>query len=248
MQNLYYVQTPENVPLEFELAGAGSRGVAVFIDTVIQNLFILIISIIVILLSGDLSIDITAVGENTLYIVLGILFIFITQFGYFLLFEYFMKGKTPGKKIAGLKVIMANGEPLSFTASLIRNLIRLVDMLPGIYGVGILSVFFSNRYMRIGDYAANTIVVKDKKAAEGFSKKVPAMKEQSNFVVSDREEALLLSYYERKKNPKNPLNSDTLEISIYNYFYGKIGLVPGLPNYFTPRVYLEKLMEYIGIE
>ena len=90
MQNLYYVQTPENVPLEFELAGAGSRGVAVFIDTVIQNLFILIISIIVILLSGDLSIDITAV-ERIPFTLFWASCLFYNSIRYFLLLNIYVR-------------------------------------------------------------------------------------------------------------------------------------------------------------
>ncbi len=246
MRNVHYVQTPENVALEFELAGVGSRGVAVAIDMFIQYLFTIIVIVFIALISDGESINILAIEENSFYMVMGILLIFFFQFGYYLCFEYFMKGMTPGKKIIGLKVIMANGEPISFIACLIRNAIRLADMLPGIYGVGIVSVVLSKRYMRVGDYAANTIVIKNKKANRALE---PVLDKpfQRNLVVSDNEEALLLNYYERIKDSKNPLYSDALEAQIYNHFYNKIGLVPNLPDNFTPKVYIERLMEYIGI-
>ena len=141
MRNIYKVQTPENITLDFELAGVGSRGVALAIDTFIQNAILIVTILIVALISGNEVVDLWYAKDNTFYIVIALLLIFITQSGYFILLEFFMKGSTIGKKIVGLKVIMANGEPISFTATLIRNLIRIGDMLPGIYGVGILSVF-----------------------------------------------------------------------------------------------------------
>ena len=163
MRNVYYVQTPENVSLEFELAGSGSRGVAVAIDMIIQGIVVSIISIILLVIAGESSMNLLLVQENTLYIVIALLLTFVLQFGYFFLFEVFMKGATPGKKIVGLKVIMANGEPISVTAALIRNFIRIGDMLPGIYAVGVITVFFSSKYMRVGDITANTVVVKERK-------------------------------------------------------------------------------------
>lgn len=246
MRNVYYVQTPENVALEFELAGAGSRGVAVAIDMLIQNLPIIVIVLIMTFISSDASFGMSTIEENTFYMVVAIITIFFLQFGYYLCFEYFMKGMTPGKKIVGLKVIMANGEPVSFTACLIRNVIRIADMLPGVYGVGVVTIVLSKRFMRIGDYAANTIVIKDKKAIRDFEP-MRGGQEQGSLIVSAKEEALLLSYHERKGNLKNPLHSDILEAQLYNHFYNKIGLVPNLPNNFTRKVYMEKLMEYIGI-
>jgi len=247
MRNIYYVQTPENVPLEFELAGAGSRGVAVIIDTLIQNLSIAVIFVIIALIADGSTQNLLTVQDNSFYIILGISLIFFLQFGYYLCFEYFMKGMTPGKKIVGLRVIMANGEPVSFSACLIRNFIRIADMLPGMYGVGIASVVSSKRFMRVGDYAANTIVIKDRKAVKDF-KPVLDKPEQKNYILTDKEEALLISYYERKKDSKNVLQSDLLETQLYNHFYNKIGLVPNLPDNFTRRVYLERLMDYIGIK
>ena len=53
MQNVYHVQTPENVSLEFELAGPGSRGVAVAIDMLIQGVFLIIVSVILLIMTGN---------------------------------------------------------------------------------------------------------------------------------------------------------------------------------------------------
>lgn len=247
MRNIYHVHTPENVTLEFELAGVGSRGAAVIIDTFIQNIVLLAVIIALALISGDASMNFMTVENNTLYIVAGLLLMFILQFGYFSLFEYFMKGTTPGKKIVGLKVMMSNGEPISLAASLIRNFTRIGDMLPGIYGVGIISVVLTRKYMRVGDMAANTVVVKEKGRKGDFAEIAKSSSEHRNLVISPKEEALLKEYQERKRNPKNPLNSYILEAQLYHHFYNKVGLVPNLPDRFSKRVYLEKLFEYLNI-
>ena len=247
MRNIYHVKTPENVTLDFELAGAGSRGVAVIIDTLFQNLILFFIILIAALIFGDGNFNLWNAEENTLYIVMAILLIFIVQFGYFLLFEYFSKGSTLGKRIVGLKVIMANGEPVSFTAALVRNLLRIGDMLPGIYGVGIFSVVLNKRYMRVGDLAANTVVIKVKNRKTDFSSIRSINPEQRNIPVSPKEEALLIEYNERLKDNKNPLCSTTLENQLYHHFYNKVGPLPNLPEKFNKRIYLKSLLNYIGI-
>lgn len=248
MRNVYYVQTPENVSLEFELAGPGSRGVAAAIDTVIQGAVVGIMTIILLVIAGETSLNLMVVQENTLYIVIALLLTFVIQFGYFFLFEVFTKGSTPGKKIIGLKVMMANGEPLSTTASLIRNLLRIGDMLPGIYAVGVISVILTRRYMRVGDLAANTVVVKVREKKNNLVEPPVISAERRNLILSQKEEALLAEYSHRKQNAKNPVNSDILEAQLYHHFYGKVGLVPNLPDNFTRRQYLDKLMEHLGID
>jgi uncharacterized RDD family membrane protein YckC len=247
MQNVYHVQTPENVSLEFELAGPGSRGVAVAIDMLIQGVFLIIVSVILLIMTGESQLNLMLIQDNSVYVIIGLLLIFVMQFGYFFLFEAFMKGATPGKKIVGLNVMMANGEPLSVTASLIRNLIRIGDMLPGIYAVGIFSVVFTQRFMRIGDLAANTVVVKKKKGKNAFGVRSTSASEHRNPILSPREEALLREYWERRRSLRNPLNYIPLEAQLYHHFYTKVGLVPNLPNNFTRKQYLEQLMVYVGI-
>lgn len=248
MRNIYHVQTPENVTLDFELAGVGSRGIAVAIDTLIQNIILSFIVVVVALISGDGYFNLMFTEENTVYIVIALLLIFVIQFGYFLLFEFFMKGSTLGKKIVGLKVIMANGEPISFTAALVRNLIRIGDMLPGIYGVGLFSVVLNKRYMRIGDLAANTVVVKVKSNRTDFSNMQSIKSEWKNVGITPKEEALLIEYKERYRDQKNPLYSITLENQLYHHFYNKIGPLPELPEKFSKTVYLQNLLKYLGFD
>lgn len=247
MRNIYHVKTPENVTLEFELAGVGSRGIAVIIDTLVQNLIFLFIVLISYLAFGDGYFDLLHENDNTLYVVIAILLIFIVQFGYFLLFEAFTKGSTIGKKIVGLKVIMANGEPVSFTGVLVRNLLRIGDFLPGFYGVGIFSTVLNERYMRVGDLAANTVVIKVKNRKTDFSGIRNPNAEQRNIFISPKEEALLIEYNKRLRDAENPLYSINLENQIYHHFYGKAGTLPNLPEKYDKKTYLKCLLDYMGI-
>ncbi len=84
---------------------------------------------------------------------------FIVNFGYFTLFEMSSRGQTPGKRRVGLRVIREGGYPLSFAASFLRNLLRIVDFLPFGYAVGVTAAVLGSRWQRLGDLAARPRVV-----------------------------------------------------------------------------------------
>jgi hypothetical protein len=80
-------------------------------------------------------------------------------------FETLASGRTPGKRAAGLRVVRLGGEPVGFMGSAVRNLLRLIDMQPGIlYAVGAVTILFSRRNQRLGDLAAGTLVVRERRA------------------------------------------------------------------------------------
>src|SRR5437867_9528930 len=89
---------------------------------------------------------------------------FLVWFGYDVAFETLASGRTPGKRATGLRVVRLGGEPVGFAASAVRNLLRLVDGLPGIYAVGAACILFSRRNQRLGDLAAGTLVVRERRA------------------------------------------------------------------------------------
>ncbi len=154
------IDTPEQIALEFPLAGAGSRFLALTIDTLIQ--------IVVFLVLGLIAIGATwfrAIGRRDLETwVLAVLVLlgFLLYYGYYAAFEAMWVGQTPGKRAVGLRVISVSGQPISTFDSILRNLLRIVDQLPGIYAVGLLSVFFTARNQRLGDLAAGTVVVHER--------------------------------------------------------------------------------------
>jgi hypothetical protein len=81
---------------------------------------------------------------------------------YYVLFETLWNGQTPGKRALGLRMVLVGGRPISFGASVIRNLLRPIDFLPGAYGLGFLVMFFDKRARRLGDMAAGALAVRQR--------------------------------------------------------------------------------------
>ena len=84
------------------------------------------------------------------------------QFGYFAMFEAFWNGQTPGKRWTHLRVIKDSGRPINAYDAILRNLLRIVDNLPTLYAIGIVTMLISKENKRVGDYAAGTVVVHEK--------------------------------------------------------------------------------------
>ena len=152
-QGFIKIQSTELLFLENELAEIGSRALAYITDTVIKGIAILVLITLGSLVQRISNMHITQI---TLFICLCI---FI---GYHVLFESFLAGKTPGKYIAGIRVIKNDGSRLSTLDALIRNVLRIVDMFPAGYFLGMIIMFFEPYNRRIGDLVANTIVIYDR--------------------------------------------------------------------------------------
>jgi uncharacterized RDD family membrane protein YckC len=142
------VSTPEGVDLTLELAGVGTRFLADLLDGLIR-----LIPIIVIAIAGASS--------GGFGIAIGAVVIFLLIFAYDVLFETRNNGRTPGKKAAGLRVVTETGGPVDFRASAIRNLLRIVDFLPGWYLVGVIAIITTKKNQRLGDLAARTLVIRE---------------------------------------------------------------------------------------
>jgi hypothetical protein len=87
---------------------------------------------------------------------------FLLFYGYFAGFEAFWHGQTPGKRLIGLRVLSVTGRPARIDEAILRNLLRVIDQLPGVYAIGILTMLVSSRNQRLGDLAAGTVVVHEK--------------------------------------------------------------------------------------
>jgi len=87
-----------------------------------------------------------------------LLVLFFMSWGYRVVYEV-GRGATPGKKSCGLKVVMTSGAPLTWTAGILRNLLRVADFLPAAYVAGLFSCLMSRRFQRLGDLVADTMVV-----------------------------------------------------------------------------------------
>lgn len=158
------IETPEQVHLEFVLADIGSRFMAVFADTLIQ--FVLYIALIIIdqfALQGAIF----SWSRYQVWMVAVLIFVyFCIYWGYYAAFEALWNGQTPGKRWAGIRVIKETGRAINVFEAITRNLVRVIDFIPGIYAVGIVTMLLNSKNRRLGDFAAGTLVVHDRKAKE----------------------------------------------------------------------------------
>ncbi len=161
------IGTPERVETQSRLAGIGTRFIAYLIDKLIQMGLALGLSIILLLLLILFG-QLTSLTQFFIHLrdTLGwwlvapvILAYEIFTKGYFIFFEYFWNGATPGKRSQEIRVIRKNGRPISFLAAVIRNLVRAVDILAEIYPLGLIVMFIDPHNRRLGDLAAGTLVV-----------------------------------------------------------------------------------------
>ena len=152
------VETPEHVDVHLELAGVGSRAAAVVLDTLILFIGLLILSAAVAGMTADAK-----ASTGTSWASAVMIFLLVFSFpGYFILFEGLNAGRTPGKQALGIRVVMDTGRAVTFTAAVVRNLVRLLDcfVLAGI--PALLSAFLNKSHKRPGDFAAGTVVVRDR--------------------------------------------------------------------------------------
>jgi uncharacterized RDD family membrane protein YckC len=148
------IATPEGVRLELTLAGLGSRALAGFVDLVLKGLMIAALAIVLL----------TALSEGVavaLLLPIG----FTILFFYDVLFETLSQGRTPGKRWAGLRVLRASGGPVDLRSSAVRNLLRIVDGILLSYVPTVIAILVTRRNQRLGDLAAGTVVVRDRRAA-----------------------------------------------------------------------------------
>jgi len=146
------VETPEGIRLHLLPAGVVPRALAWSIDLLIR-LLVLWIAAMALAFGGE-------AGHGIYFVVL-----FAVLWLYPVLFELFWQGQTPGKRALSLRVLNTDGTPVGWVASMTRNLLRTVDMLPFAYGIGSVCSLFDSRSRRLGDLAAGTLVVHDSTAA-----------------------------------------------------------------------------------
>ncbi len=200
------IDTPENVLLDAEIAGVGTRIAAAFIDY-----FILFIVVLAVTFLYTRSIR-SAANGTTVLAIWGLIQFAIVTF-YHLFFEFLWNGQTPGKRWLNLRVVQANGMPLTTAGAVIRNLIRLFDFLPLFYGIGLIVLFVTKHTQRLGDLAAGTIVIREQRKVtldnvresfhvdyqylNRYSPKIPEYVKVETLTEADR--ADIVNYLQRRK-------------------------------------------------
>jgi uncharacterized RDD family membrane protein YckC len=147
------IETPDHVVLRYQLAGAGNRGFAAIVDFLIAVILMFAIGFAFQALT---ALDPTLDDWSGWVAFLELLIAWL----YFVLLEWLWNGQTIGKRLFGLRVISEDGEPARFVAVIVRNLVRVVDFLPLLYGLGVVTLIVSSRSQRLGDYAGGTFVVR----------------------------------------------------------------------------------------
>jgi len=173
------IRSPEQVALDVEIAGPMSRAMAFSIDYGI----ILIVETVLFIGLLFVAMSMIEVEQLTVYVdqaqqdlergevtgqpwMLAVLAVwivleFVLQFAYFVASELLMQGRSLGKALVGLRVVREGGLPVTLRESTIRNLLRMVDMLPVSYLVGLVSMICSEQTRRLGDFGAGTIVIRE---------------------------------------------------------------------------------------
>jgi uncharacterized RDD family membrane protein YckC len=146
LDTLRQVETPEGVALVLRAAGAVPRALAWLIDLAVRAT-VYFSAATVLGLAGE-----TGAGVM-------LLLLFVLTWGYPILFEVLWHGQTPGKRALGLRVLRGDGAPVGWLASITRNFLRTVDMLPVLYGAGLVSMLADAHSRRLGDLVADTVVV-----------------------------------------------------------------------------------------
>jgi len=154
------IETPELVTIEMPLAGLGSRFAAIMLDYLIWTAMMAGLLILTAIVMPNLD----RLGEKWAIGVVIFLF-FVLRWGYFTLFEAFWNGRTPGKRVAKIRVIQRSGRGINLFEAMTRNLLRFIDEMPFLYAIGVITIFFTREHQRLGDLAAGTLVVHERRNA-----------------------------------------------------------------------------------
>lgn len=167
------ITTPEGIDITLDLGGVGTRSIAAIVDHLLQ---LFLIGLVMLLGAFSMYFLVGVEGSSgtsdflsrtltyfTSHLVGTMVVVtFLVFWGYFIFFEAFWDGRTPGKRWCHLRVRTETGAAANFPQIMLRNLLRIVDFLPGFYGVGLLTMLFHPQQKRLGDLAAGTVVVKER--------------------------------------------------------------------------------------
>ncbi|MDR1540729.1 MAG: RDD family protein [Clostridiales bacterium] len=199
--NYITIVTPDNVEIEYRLAGAGSRLAAASVDVLVQAAAIFAIAASLFASILNFSIERLAILDlSTPAIALAIMLVFIVYFGYSIAFELAFNGRTVGKMVFRLRAIRENGQPMGLAQCIIRNVFKYaIDFM----GIGAASIMLSKKSKRIGDMVASTIVIAEASQVSvesiGSIINSPNASLLENLRLDDEECYLLKEYFGRRQ-------------------------------------------------
>ena len=177
------IETPEGISLRLRAAGALPRAQAWTVDLLLR---------LVVFMVAAIPLSLFGVGGNGL----ALLLLFALMWAYSVACEVWLDGQTLGKRALGLRVVNADGTPVTWLPSVVRNLLRAVDVLPGVYGVGLVSTLIDPHARRLGDIIAGTMVIHVSELPAG--QQVPTLAAVPlPLVLAADEQAALVEFAER---------------------------------------------------
>lgn len=197
------IETPELVVVSYTIAGFGSRIYAGLIDLLICFATFVAAVIAIVALGPSSARDDTGMS-GAWAIAITVIFQFIILWGYYLLFEGLMDGQTPGKRMLGLRAVRDGGYSVGFSASAVRNLMRIVDSQPVFtYAIGITSIGVTKSGKRLGDIVAGTLVVRETMVRQPVrppsrSRREPSGPATATALLDDTELQLLARWADRR--------------------------------------------------
>lgn len=212
------VQTPEALAFQLEIAGLGARAHAYIIDWHIRLLLAL---------TWFFSVGLTLHPVTEMFKLvrddfgsLSALVLLLPSFGIYFLYhpvlEAAMAGQTPGKRMAGVRLVTLQGQTPSIAAILIRNVFRLIDSLPALYVLGLVVVAITRHHVRIGDLAAGLVLVYDTRTDPKLLKQATELALHSALTPEDQ--TLLLELLARWQELAKPTR-----VQLAQQFLGRVG-------------------------
>jgi len=236
------VETPELLELRLPLAGFGPRFLAAAVDYLLIGLAYVIFAIAGIAVASTSSLFSSSSAPSTIFIIIVAAFLvlmLLLPFIYYCYFEYAWNGQSPGKRVAGIRVVKRGGVPLSFRDVLIRNLLRMVDWLPSSGFIALVSFFATKHQQRLGDLAADTVVVRE------FRSKVPltfAGGEAPSQMYAPGTLTPQLSYVIQSYLSRSSRFDTPLRLQICQAVISKLGYDPGALSLSEQEHYLASIL------
>lgn len=237
-------QTPESVELEFTLAGIGSRAWALLIDYHILGLVVVVFLVAWSIVSWQLVEVGSLLGRQDIglwLVAIAVLVMFFIYTGYFLLFETFWQGQTPGKRFAKIRVVRDDGRPVGIQQATLRSLLRAFD--DSLF-IGALMIMFTRREKRLGDLAAGTIVIQaetPQATANTLSQQASELAiellHQADFSQLLPDDFAVIDEYLQRRKAMSPKAKEQLSLQLAQQVENIITLK--IPPTVTPDVFLE---------
>ncbi|OWK42239.1 RDD family protein [Fimbriiglobus ruber] len=246
------IETPEQIGVDLELSGLGSRFVAQIIDWFWKILFTLLLALVCGVAASLLGKVDLPDDPSVLLISVAVSLIYILWLGAGIYCETMWNGQTPGKRFAGIRVIRQGGGPIDARSACVRNFLAVADFLPGFYLLGALLILLTSNRQRLGDLAAGTIVVRERSAGAAPDEDEHLMAHASDAfrfspthlkALAPGDRAIIRSFLQRYEG-MDPDGRNRLVFRMADGFVQKTGYVPtiDIDDSHTARAFLASLL------